>query len=183
MSLPWTDGHSHKERVARTIGHSAPFVSVARDHGEGEVVIDDHGRAVTRWGFDDEVDARMSRRAMCEQAKLHHAAGAKEIVTFYQQPVIWREGEDFDAFLAEIERASLAANDIAAFTAHQMGSCRLGADPETSVADGRGELHDTAGVWIGDGSAFPTAPGVNPMISIMSLAHRTAHHIIASGSD
>jgi choline dehydrogenase-like flavoprotein len=157
----------------------APFVSVGRDHGEGEVVIDDYGRAVTRWGFDDEVDARMFRQAMVEQAKLHRAAGAKEIVTLYQQPVIWREGENFDAFLAEIERASLAANDVAVFTAHQMGSCRLGSDPADSVADGRGELHDVSGVWIGDGSAFPTAPGVNPMISIMSLAHRTAQNIKA----
>ena len=50
----------------------------------------------------------------------------------------------------------------------------MGSDPAESVADGRGELHDTKGVWIGDASAFPTAPGVNPMISIMSLAHRTA---------
>lgn len=182
MSFPWTDGHSHKERMARTLRYSAPFVSVARDHGEGQVVIDQHGRAVTRWSFDDEVDARMFRRAMVEQAKLHRAAGAKEIVTLYQQPLIWREGEDFDAFLAEIEQGSLAANDIAVFTAHQMGSCRLGSDPATSVADGRGELHDTGGVWIGDGSAFPSAPGVNPMISIMALAHRTAGQIEASST-
>jgi len=59
-----------------------------------------------------------------------------------------------------------------------MGSCRMGSDPETSVADGRGELHDVKGVWIGDASAFPTAPGVNPMVSIMSLAHRTAGFIL-----
>jgi choline dehydrogenase-like flavoprotein len=177
---PWTDGYSHKERMARTLKHAAPFVSVARDHGEGEVVIDDHGRAVTRWGFYDEVDERLFRKAMVEQAKLHRAAGANEITTLYQEPVIWREGDDFDAFLAMIERASLAPNDMVAFTAHQMGSCRLGIDPATSVADGRGELHDTKGVWIGDGSAFPTAPGVNPMISIMSLAHRTAENIKAA---
>ena len=62
-----------------------------------------------------------------------------------------------------------------------MGSCRMGADPAASVADGRGELHDTKGVWIGDGSAFPTAPGVNPMISIMSLAHRTAENMLDRG--
>jgi choline dehydrogenase-like flavoprotein len=59
-----------------------------------------------------------------------------------------------------------------------MGSCRMGADPETSVADGHGQLHDTGGVWIGDASAFPTAPGVNPMVTIMSLAHRTAEAIL-----
>jgi choline dehydrogenase-like flavoprotein len=33
-------------------------------------------------------------------------------------------------------------------------------------------------VWIGDASAFPTAPGVNPMVSIMALAHRTAGNIL-----
>ena len=69
---------------------------------------------------------------------------------------------------------------MACFTAHQMGSCRMGSDPAESVADGRGELHDTKGVWIGDASAFPTAPGVNPMVTIMSLAHRTAANILES---
>jgi choline dehydrogenase-like flavoprotein len=69
--------------------------------------------------------------------------------------------------------------DVTIFTAHQMGSCRMGSDPSDSVADGRGELHDVEGVWIGDASAFPTAPGVNPMVSIMSLAHRTADQILS----
>ncbi len=178
MALPWEDGESHKRTLER-LPHIAPFVSVARDHGEGRVVIDEHGRAVTRWSFTDELDARMFRRAIVELAKLHRAAGATEILTFYQRPGLsWQEGQDFDAFLAEIERGSLAPNDIAAFSAHQMGSCRMGSDPEGSVADGLGQLHDTRGVWIGDASAFPTAPGVNPMISIMSLAHRTAANIL-----
>jgi choline dehydrogenase-like flavoprotein len=180
MSLPWEDGEAHKRTLTR-LRHIAPFVSVARDHGEGRVVIDEHGRAVTRWSFKDELDARMFRRAIVELAKLHRAAGATEILTFYQRPSLsWREGENFEAFLSEIERGSLQANDVAAFSAHQMGSCRMGSDPQDSVADGLGQLHDTKGVWIGDASAFPTAPGVNPMISIMSLAHRTAGNILAS---
>jgi choline dehydrogenase-like flavoprotein len=58
----------------------------------------------------------------------------------------------------------------------------MGADPEASVADGRGELHDTKGVWVGDASAFPTAPGVNPMLTVMALARRTATHILAGGA-
>jgi choline dehydrogenase-like flavoprotein len=56
----------------------------------------------------------------------------------------------------------------------------MGKDPATSVAGPWGELHDTSGVWIGDGSAFPTASGTNPMISIMALAHRTAEAIAAA---
>ena len=50
--------------------------------------------------------------------------------------------------------------------------------PRRSVADGYGELHDAAGVWIGDASALPTAPGVNPMLTVMAIARRTAHAIL-----
>jgi choline dehydrogenase-like flavoprotein len=53
----------------------------------------------------------------------------------------------------------------------------MGSDPATSVADGRGELHDVKGVWIGDASAFPSATGTNPMGTVMALAHRTAEAI------
>ncbi|MBA2567156.1 MAG: FAD-dependent oxidoreductase [Thermoleophilaceae bacterium] len=175
-TLPWEDGAAHKE-LMQTLRWQAPFISVARDHGAGEVVLDPLGRAVVRWGLDDPVDARLAVRANVELAKLHQAAGARQIVTGHTRAVRWRHGEDFDAFLEAVEGASYAPNDVACFTAHQMGACRMGADPQTSVADGRGQLHDTRGVWIGDASAFPTAPGVNPMVSIMALAHRTADMI------
>ncbi len=177
-SLPWADGAEHK-RLIGTLRWMAPFITVARDHGAGEVVLDEHGRAVVRWDFDDEVDARLARRANVELARLHEAAGAERVFTLHHDPLIWSRGEDVDAYLAAIESASYAPNDVACFTAHQMGSCRMGSDPETSVADGRGQLHDTRGVWIGDGSAFPTAPGVNPMVTIMSLAHRTADAMLS----
>jgi len=180
MSVPWVDGKQHKETISRVLKHIAPFISVARDHGEGRVVLDEHGRAVTQWSFDDDIDARLFIRAQVELAKMHRAAGANEIITTFARKTTWREGGDFEAFIAEIEGGSLQANDYAVFSAHQMGSCRMGANAADAVADGRGELHDTRGVWIGDGSAFPTAPGVNPMISIMSLAHRTAANIIAA---
>ena len=71
----------------------------------------------------------------------------------------------------------LRAGGLQLFSAHQMSSCRLGKDPQTSVANTSGELHDTPGVYIGDASGMPTASGTNPMISTMSLAHRTATNI------
>jgi choline dehydrogenase-like flavoprotein len=176
-SFPWDDGASHKQ-LMQTFRWQAPFITVARDHGAGEVVVDDLGRAVVRWGLDDQVDARLAVRAHVELVRLHRAAGAQEIFTTHSPSVRWRHGDDFDAFERRVEAASYAPNDVTCFSAHQMGSCRMGSDPATSVADGRGELHDTEGVWIGDASAFPTAPGVNPMISIMALAHRTADMIM-----
>ena len=71
---PWRTARTQAAAAAcsRSI---APFISVARDHGEGEVVLDAHGRAVTRWSLRDEVDARLFRRAMVELARLHQAGG------------------------------------------------------------------------------------------------------------
>jgi choline dehydrogenase-like flavoprotein len=178
-SMPWVDGADHKRQMTK-LRFMAPFITVQRDHGSGEVVLDDLGRAVVRWDLDDPVDRRVAVRANLELARLHKAAGAAEIFTLHHERIAWQRGDDFDAFLRRIEAAPYGPLDITCFTAHQMGACRMGRDPADSVADGRGELHDTKGVWIGDASAFPTAPGVNPMISIMSLAHRTADHVVAS---
>ena len=177
-SYPWESGEQHKQLMQAFRWH-APFITVARDHGSGEVVLDEHARPVVRWDFDDPVDARLAVRAHLELARLHQAAGALEVFTAHGRELRWRQGEDFDAYLEGLEAAPYGALDVACFTAHQMGSCRMGSDPGTSVADGRGELHDVKGVWIGDGSAFPTAPGVNPMVTIMSLAHRTAAALLA----
>jgi choline dehydrogenase-like flavoprotein len=180
--IPWRTGEEHKREFVRMFRHQAPFLSVARDHGEGEVVLDPHGQPVVRWSLTDEVDRRLMVKAHVELARLQFAAGAPEIRTLHAEELSWRRDsdEEFEAFIERIEQAAYGPADVPLFTAHQMGSCRMGADPAASVADGDGQLHDVQGVWIGDASAFPTAPGVNPMVSIMSLAHRTAERIAGS---
>jgi choline dehydrogenase-like flavoprotein len=110
------------------------------------------------------------------------AAGAREIQPMAAGAPRWREGDDLDRCIARWQRIPLRAGGFRLFCAHQMGTCRMGNDAQTSVADPWGQLHDTKGVWIGDGSAFPTASGTNPMISIMALARRTAEAIAADHS-
>jgi len=112
-----------------TFRWQAPFISVARDHGSGEVVLDDLGRPVVRWGLGDPVDRRLAARANVELCRLHQAAGALEIFTGHSREVRWKAGEDFEEFVARVEGASYEPNDVACFTAHQMGSCRMGSDP------------------------------------------------------
>ena len=74
----------------------------------------------------------------------------------------------------------LRAGGYRLFSAHQMGTCRMGDGPADQRRRTRGASCTTRkGVWIGDGSAFPTSSGTNPMISIMALAHRTAEAIAA----
>ena len=63
---------------------------------------------------------------------------------------------------------------------HQAGTCRMGDDPETSVTDGRGRVHGHDNVWVADGSVHVTNGGVNPVLTIYALAHRTATGLAAS---
>lgn len=172
-AMAFTGGAAHKERMLR-LRNAATWHAVSHDTGSGEVTLDGAGEPAVRWSLDDPIDRAVAARAHVELARLHRARGAQEIFTFHWDDPAWREGEDFDAYVARLESAPYEG---LAYSAHQMGSCRLGADPATSVATPSGELHDVPGVWIGDASALPTAPGVNPMLTIMALARRTAFAI------
>lgn len=64
-------------------------------------------------------------------------------------------------------------------TAHLMGGCRMGDDPETSVTDADGRCWEIPNLWVCDGSLFPTSGGVNPSLTIQALACRIADRITA----
>ena len=54
-----------------------------------------------------------------------------------------------------------------------------GGSPADSACDPRGETWDVRDLVVCDGSAFPTASGVNPMVSIEAIAHMNARGLAA----
>ncbi len=176
-ATPWVTAEQHKAAM-EDLAFGANFIGLVRDRGHGTVTVDDNGSTVHRYALTDPADVVNTRAAVAAQIRCHAAAGARRIITLANSMPVWHRGEDdLETYIAKVQRLPLRAGSVALFSAHQMGSCRMGTDPATSVADPRGELHDTPGVWIGDGSAFPTSSGTNPMITIMALAHRTSEHI------
>ena len=87
---------------------------------------------------------------------------------------------------------SFAPNRGSVVSAHQMGSARAGAGVRDHACDpmGRVRASDAApgrdrvvrGLWVGDASLFPTALGVNPMITTMAMARRVGRAILAEAS-
>ncbi len=63
---------------------------------------------------------------------------------------------------------------------HQAGTCRLGADPRSSVTDPVGRVHGIDNLWIADASLHVTNGGFNPVLTVFALACRTAEHIVQS---
>jgi choline dehydrogenase-like flavoprotein len=51
-------------------------------------------------------------------------------------------------------------------------------DSRYGVVDCDGAVHGVRGLFVADASVFPLASGVNPMLTIMALAHRTANTIV-----
>ena len=175
-AIPWRSGADHKRRM-REWSHAAPLVAIVRERGHGRVTIDEDGNAVAHYPIDDELDREHLKKGVEELVRMHEAAGATEIVGSGLWAPDWKRGEDIEEFIAALNALEIKPREYVTFSAHQMGTCRMGRDPETSVANPWGELHDTPGVWIGDASAFPTASGTNPMATIMALSRRTAHAI------
>ena len=175
-ATPWTGGEQHKELMAR-FKHGATFIMLLRDRGHGRVIIDPAGEAVPFYSLEDTLDLKHTRIAIDKLIRLHEAAGAAEVMSLAGNLPHWRRGDDLERFIERAQRVPQRAGGQRLFSAHQMGTARMGSDPQTSVAGPFGELHDVKGVWIGDGSAFPTSSGVNPMVSIMALARRTAFAI------
>ena len=58
---------------------------------------------------------------MVAAARLHFAAGAREVVSSHSRPVTLRSPNDLD----RLRTQSMAPNRIALFTAHVNGTCRI----------------------------------------------------------
>ncbi len=62
-------------------------------------------------------------------------------------------------------------------SAHVMGGCGMGGDPQTSVVDSNGNHHQIENLTVIDGSLFPTSLGVNPQLSIYAIAAKLASQL------
>jgi choline dehydrogenase-like flavoprotein len=192
LALPWEGTEAHAGLLGR-IRHVAPLVAVTRDGGSGRVRLARSGRARIDYALDAGGVATL-RHALVAMAGLTRAAGAREIVAVGTPP-LWhgrapiapgQEARAFVVFEDALRTFDFAANRGSVFSAHQMGSVRMGASHTDHPCDPDGRVRTAggapiAGLYVGDGALFPTGLGVNPMITIMALARRVARTIAAEG--
>jgi choline dehydrogenase-like flavoprotein len=63
------------------------------------------------------------------------------------------------------------------YAAHPMGTCRMGADPATSVVNDRCQSHDIPNLFVCDTSVFVTGGAVNSTLTAMALARRAVDYM------
>ncbi|KAG0612420.1 hypothetical protein M758_6G026300 [Ceratodon purpureus] len=177
---PWRSGADGKERLLRH-SRTCHITIVTRDKGYGSAKIDNKGFPVFNYHISS-YDEETLIAGMVQSLRVLIAAGAVEVGT--QQldgerfKVEGASSEEIEAYLARVKRRGAKGSSCQLASAHQMGSCRMGSGPASSAVDRRGETWEVEGLFVADGSVFPTSAGVNPMVTIQSVAYCTAEHVV-----
>jgi len=76
-----------------------------------------------------------------------------------------------EAGAIKVVKPRIVRESEAGISTHQLGSCRMGSDPASSVADRTGRVHGIPNVYIADGSLLVNPGGANPSLTIQALAY------------
>ena len=175
----WLSAADHRQRMGiyRNIGFCGVLT---RDRSAGRVRIgkDGNPRITYRINSDDE---RRIASGVVVAAKVLEAAGATEISSPHPHPATYVPGLPgaHERWADETRRIGYRRGRVKFGSWHQMGSCRMGVDPTSSSVGPDNESHEVPGLYVVDSSAFPTASGVNPMMTVYGIAHRAATKLAA----
>lgn len=120
-----------------------------RDQDPGEIRIDNKGRTVVSKPLSDG-DRQRANKGNQLVKDIFMSTGAYEVISSPLQ-----------------------------ISLHLMGGARMGQDVRSSVVNEGFQVHGMENLYVADGSLFPNAPGVNPSLTIMALAHRASQQILA----
>lgn len=181
--LSWTTPSLFKETLAAA-KNAVTLIILQRDHTEGSVRPDKDGRPKISYVLEDR-DKRSMLQSLCGAMTLLSAAGASYLRTCHNGDgglnLKAVNAEDRETVVQKyndsITSRSMPKYTMSIFSAHQMGTCRLGASPATSAADEDGELWECDDLYVADASTLPTASGANPMLTTLAISHMIANRI------
>jgi len=173
-ALPWQSAAQHRDLMERS-AHLSLIGVLCRDTSDGRVRIDRDGNPRVRWRLNRQDEDRMAA-GVAAAGEVLAAAGATEVFSVHRQRFAFRPGgpDAHRAWAEATRRAGFRAGRATLASYHQMGSCRMGTDPATSAVGPDQQTHEVKALYVADASVFPTAVGVNPMLTVMGLAHRAA---------
>ncbi|KAF4978365.1 hypothetical protein FZEAL_5240 [Fusarium zealandicum] len=189
--VPWNSGLGAKLDMIK-YRHMNGWISLTRDRDTGKVYPDPTtGRPRIDYTPSD-YDRAHTLQGVEALAKICYVTGAIEIRPLLpglepfvrttkpssehtleeQGPVTDPETSDaaFAAWLGRVREVNNKPPTTSWSSAHQMGTCRMSASRDDGVVDEKGRVWGTENLYVADSSVFPSASGVNPMITVMAIA-------------
>ena len=170
-------GAWHRQWMLR-YSRLAVLTAMVHDHSSGHVGVREDGRARIHYVLepDDSQQLGLGIRAC---ARLLFAAGARQVLVPSSPPHVLDRADQVEAVPDSVGRP----HQIAITSVHPLGTMRLGDDPRRAVVSSRAEHHQVRGLFVLDGSLFPTSIGVPPQLSIYAFARHLARHVIERVSE
>jgi len=147
-----------------------------RDVSVGAVGLANEGALRAGYKLNDE-DVGKTIFGIARAAEVHFAAGATEVYPNIPRAGVLKPGD-----LATFEATRFKASELRLEAFHPMGTARISADPRRGVCAPDGSVNGTRGLYVADASLFPTAPGVNPMMTIIAFAKQVSREVAGGGS-
>ncbi|ORE12056.1 long-chain fatty alcohol dehydrogenase [Rhizopus microsporus var. microsporus] len=176
--LPWRGAAEHKEIMMR-YEHCAPILILSRDKdSKGSVTYDKDDNPIVNFTVSNR-DRRSLLEGILRSLDILVAAGAREVHTgqFGVDGFKFKEEEEtridnprYVAWKNGVSSYGLPRDGFNMFCAHQMGTNRMGISPKASVVKPTGETWEVKNLYVADASVFPTATGVNPMVTVETVA-------------
>jgi choline dehydrogenase-like flavoprotein len=92
-----------------------------------------------------------------------------------------RDAVDMSVALAEGAGFEILAKNYdpnpPGYSIHELGTCRMGDDPKTSVLNKWNQSHDIKNLYVVDGASFVSGGWQNPTMTILALAMRSSEHL------
>ncbi len=171
VSLPFV-GQSLGE-VMTNYDRLAIFGLFVADGANGSVLTLPNGRPLVSYWLSKH-DAEKFRKGLKLLSRVFFAGGARSIFL----PIANQERhESIESALAALERP-ISPWDLELVAFHPLGTARMSARRKEGVVDPSGAVWDYEGLYVADGSVFPTSLGVNPQLTIMATARHIAQHIL-----
>jgi choline dehydrogenase-like flavoprotein len=179
--LDWKGGLQYKLDAAR-LRHMCGYISLAKEKDTGRVYPDPVDGRVRFTYTPSKIAKQHIMEGLLALAKIQYVEGAEEIFTvipgmrsFKRDPAMPQSGDgindpEFQAWLAEVKAKGFPSPESVFVSAHQMGTCRMSAKEKDGVVDPHGKVWGTEGLYVTDASVFPSASGVNPMITNMAIS-------------
>ena len=190
-ALGWRGAKAFADDVAHLNRITAAIV-LQRDGGEGGTITLNAARTGPMPYYRVRKADQASMLAALEHGvRVFVAAGAEEVSTLHtgmpkfaiveseRRKAARGESPALEAWLAELRQRGLPRNGVGLFSAHQMGTCRMGVDASKSVVSEDGEVWDADGLFVLDASVFPTASGANPMVTTLAISHLLSTRLAA----
>jgi long-chain-alcohol oxidase len=174
----WDGARRHREDIGR-LAHVSIIGILLRDRDAGRVAMTPAGLPRVHYELSPH-DVANVRVGLAGAAQVLAAAGATELFSLHTPPVRAKIGEPgwLARFTAAMDTRGYTKCRMSYISFHQMASCAMGADSARAVIGETGAVYGVRGLYVTDGSAFPTSSGVNPMITIMALADHVARGIL-----